>query len=262
MSTHEFTIPNIDRVQIAQEVRELIATSSYHIPPRDMIPFVDLTSLNVDDNEQQIDSLCHKAQEWGTATVCVYPQFTSYCRKHYPQVPLAVVGQHFPWKNRPISLDETLKALDEGVNEVDMVINLEFIHSQQGQKAYEEIYFLAKQCHQRGAHLKVILESGGIDKMGLIAALAKMSIKAGADFIKTSTGKIATGATLEAGLLMLKSIKQSGKPIGLKPSGGIRTYEDALPYFQLAHAILGEEAITPRRFRLGASSLVKTLLEK
>ena len=247
--------------QVTQEVQQLLAASSYRLSPQDMLPFVDLTSLGPDDDEQTVDSLCQQAQQSGVAGVCVYPQFAPYCKQHYPQISLAVVGQNFPGPSAPISLDETLQALEAGACEVDMVVNLELVRAGQTRQAQDEIGHLAGQCHGRGAHLKVILESGEIEDMGLISTLSQLSIEAGADFIKTSTGKTALGATLEACLLMLQSIQQSGRPVGLKPSGGIRTYEDALPYFQLAHALLGDQAICPQRFRLGASGLVRALLE-
>lgn len=258
----ELAIPVVNKTEITQEVQKILAQSHYLPTPRKMLEFIDLTSLNQDDCPSKIKSLCLQAKQAQTAAVCVHPQFAHYCKQTYPEIQLAVVGLNFPWEGHPISLEETLAALQVPVDEVDMAINLSLVHSQQMQAVYHEIHHLAEACHQRNITLKVILESGTLENMGLIPALSKLSIAAGADFIKTSTGKTAVGATLEAAYLILKSIAESSRRVGLKPSGGIKTYQDALSYFQLTYELLGVKAIHPQRLRIGASSLVNELLSK
>ena len=226
-----------------------------------MLPFIDLTSLNVKDDKQTIASLCEQAQKAKTASVCIHPKFASFCKQKYPSLSLAVIGQNFPWEEEAISLEQTLEAIQIPVNEIDMVANLFLAHKGDFDKLQKEIFFLAKKCHNRGILLKVILESGDPQHKHLVGKLSEISIDAGADFIKTSTGKSGTGATLDAAELILQKIAQSKKPVGFKPSGGLKTYDDALPYFKLTEKILGKKALTPKRFRLGASSLVSSLLE-
>ena len=255
-------VPTVNKKEITQKVQKILATNHYQIPPKKILEFIDLTSLRGDEDEAQIHSLCLQAKKAKSAAICVYPQFARYCKKAHPEIQVAVVGPHFPRDNQRLSLEETQKALQVPVDEVDMVINPGLAHSLKFQGIYDEINHLAQECHKRNILLKVILETGSFEEMGLIPALSQLSIAAGADFIKTSTGKTPVGATLEAAYLMLGSIRKSGRPVGLKPSGGIGTYEDALPYFQLAHELLGEKAIHPNRLRIGASGLVKRLLDK
>ena len=255
-------VPTVNKKEITQKVQKILSTNHYQISSEKMLEFIDLTSLRGYEDEGQIHSLCLLAKEAKTAAICVYPQFAQYCKKTHPEIQVAVVGLHFPRDNQNLSLQETQKALQVPVDEVDMVINLSLVHSRKFQDIYDEINSLAQECHGRDILLKVILETGTFEEMGLISVLSQLSIAAGADFIKTSTGKTPIGATLEAAYLMLRSILESGRPVGLKPSGGIGSYEEALPYFQLAHELLGEKAIHPRRFRIGASGLVNRLLDK
>lgn len=228
--------------------------------PSEIIPFIDLTSLNEKDDQKTIASLCEQAQKTGTASVCVHPKFASFCKKSYPSVPLAVVGQNFPWGEGVVSLSETLEAIEVPVDEVDMVANLDFAHKGEFDKIHNEIAFLAQKCQHRNILLKVILESGDPKNKHLIGKLSEISILSGADFIKTSTGKRGSGATLEAAEIILQKIAESKKPIGFKPSGGLKTYKDSLVYFELVEKKLGKKALTPQRFRLGASSLLRSLL--
>ena len=239
-------------------MQEILAYSCYRMAPRDMLPLIDLTSLSGDEEEREITSLCAKAVANRAAAVCVYPEWAGHCREYHPALKIVAVGQHFPRRKGAVSLEETLEAFP--VDEVDMVVNLPLLRAGKMREIHGEIDYLARHCHERGGLLKVILESGELDGESL-AAISRLSIDAGADFIKTSTGKTGLGATVEAAYIMLESIRQSGRPVGFKPSGGIRRHGDALPYLQLAYEILGEEAIHPRRFRLGASSLLERLLQ-
>ncbi|MCY4644998.1 MAG: deoxyribose-phosphate aldolase [Bacteriovoracales bacterium] len=248
--------------EVRERVQEILNSSSYRPTPQKMLSFIDLTSLGPDDDEDRIEALCQKALDVKAQAVCVYPKWASFCKSRYSEIKLAVVGQHFPTGDGRISLEETLSALEVPVDEVDMLIGPHLVWPRlEEEKIEREIEFLALRCHERGIVLKVILESGGLEGTGLIPVLSKISLRAGADFIKTSTGKTLKRASLEAAYLMLKSIEESDLPAGFKPSGGLRSYEQVLPYFQLAHAILGEKAIRPNRFRLGASSLADALLE-
>ena len=230
---------------------------------REMISLVDWTSLNVDDDGEKIQRLCSKAEKIGPAAVCFDPQFLPPHFKQNHKTRVAVVGQNFPREqNATISKQETLSALETGVDEVDMVVNLPLIARDEKEKAQDEIRSLAQECHRRGAVLKVIIESGLFEKTNkeMISTLSSLSIEAGADFIKTSTGKVPQGASIEAVELILKTIQQSKRPVGLKVSGGIKTYQQAMSYAVLTQQILGPDALTPDRFRIGASGLMDDLL--
>ena len=249
----------VDPEDVALRVQTILSQSRLELSPREMLKFIDLTLLDPMGDEAAIGALCQRAQQVGVAAVCVHPQFAPMCREGYPDLPLAVVGSHFPWGEGTVSELQTREAMELGVDEVDMVLNWPWVHQGKLSQVFNEIHRLARACEQGQVVLKVILESGEVADWTLLRTLSRLSIEAGAGFLKTSTGKTAVGATLPGAYVMLASIRESGRPVGFKPSGGLRSYQDVLPYFQLTAAILGEQAITPQRFRIGASSLVDEL---
>ena len=229
---------------------------------------LDLTSLNDDDTTGAIDALCDRALAPAPgvavrpAAVCVYPRFVAQCaaRVQGSGVRVAAVA-NFPTGDGSVDvvLDEAEASLRHGANEIDVVIPfrayLAGTHDNGVVRAVSEL------CHERGALLKVILETGALGDSELIKDAALDAVAAGADFLKTSTGKLEPGATPEAVRAMLEVIVESraagGRSVGLKVSGGVRTVADAAVYFALADEHLGEAV--PANFRIGASGLLNDI---
>jgi deoxyribose-phosphate aldolase len=231
------------------------------------LSLMDLTSLNENDTDEVIHALCQQAKtpEGHPAAVCVYPQFIKVARKTLdelglPQVKIATVT-NFPDGSSDIerAVRETTAAANDGADEVDVVFPYEALKAGNTECGKNLVSQCKAACGEN-TKLKVIIESGELKDPALIKQASEISIDAGADFIKTSTGKVAVNATLEAADIMLNVIKDSGKNVGFKPAGGVRTAEDAAQYLQLAASILGEHWITPDTFRFGASSLLGNLL--
>lgn len=230
----------------------------------DLISCLDLTSLNDTDTEERINILCDKAVTpfGNVAAVCIYPQFVPFAVKKLKNTGVKVATVvNFPEGNRPIEvvISEIKEALTAGADEIDAVIpyvNL-IMH---GAKKTVADFVVA--CHKASgtAALKIILETGALSS-SLITDATRIAIDNGADFVKTSTGKIKVGATPEAARLILKAIKNSNKKVGFKVSGGVRTVEDAMVYAELAMAILQKETLTPDIFRIGASQLLDAIME-
>ena len=229
---------------------------------------IDLTSLNDNDTEATITTLCHKATaKWGhVAAVCLYPQLVRHARKHLQDshVKIATVA-NFP--SGIVPADEILKSIhqsiENGADEIDIVFPLhDFLNG--NRESPKKLIQACKKIVGGKILLKVILETGAIKDTRLIAVASQDALQAGADFIKTSTGKIAIGATLDAAAAMLQVIRQLTavlkRPLGLKISGGIRTLPQAAEYIALAETIMGKEWITPNTFRIGASQLVDVIL--
>lgn len=222
-----------------------------------LLSLIDLTSLEGKDNEKTISDLCKKAIFYKTAAVCIYPDMVSIARKYLKgsNIKVASVAGAFPSGHLPLSLrlEEASYAIREGADEIDMVISrgkfLEGDHA----AVKDEISVFRKVC--KGITLKVILETGELLSDENIRKASAIAIDAGADFIKTSTGKIPVGASPEAVTVMLKAIKDSGKKIGIKASGRISDAAAALNYLRLTEKILGKEWLRPELFRFGASRL-------
>lgn len=236
-----------------------------------LISCIDLTSLESTDNEQSILQLVQKANEGfdGTypAAVCVYPNFGSLVSKNLNKlIQTAVVGGSFPsgqtFTATKISELELIE--NSTVQEVDVVINRGAFIA--GDHAFVSNELNAMRRALPSKKLKVILETGELKSAENIEKAAELAIEAGADFIKTSTGKSTTGATPEAVEIMCLVIqnhfKKTGKKIGIKPSGGIRQIEDAHRYAKIVRNHLGEAWIHPSLFRIGASSLYDAILTK
>lgn len=228
----------------------------------EMVSLIDLTSLNKLDTQESIDQLLQKsANHLGTvAAVCVYPEFISYIKsKVHPDIAIATVV-NFPEGKASIDavVTEVKNAINLGANEIDLVIPyIEYLENGTSPHAINMVKAAKELCHDRA--LKVIIESGELPSE-LIQTISSDMINAKADFIKTSTGKTAVGATLEAAKIILQEIALSGRSVGFKASGGIRDYVEALKYIQLARSICGDYYIDKQHFRLGVSGLLDNLL--
>jgi deoxyribose-phosphate aldolase len=225
---------------------------------------LDLTDLTETCTDQAIDALCKKALDprGPVAAVCVWPQFVKRAHDNLKgsSVRIATVV-NFPAGGEDVSrvADDTQEALSDGANEIDLVIPYDAVR--RGDRAVAtEMVEAVRDLVDGDRLLKVILETGELKDAKLIETASRIAIDASADFIKTSTGKTPVSATPEAAEIMLNAIKASGKPVGLKPSGGIRTVDDAKIYLDLAERILGSGWATPRSFRIGASSVYDALI--
>lgn len=233
-----------------------------------LISLIDLTTLgNTDDNETVLNLIKTANKGIDTvfpAAVCTFANFGDFVFEHLnPQIKVAVVGGCFP-TGQTLSdskIDEVKLIAQCNVHEIDVVLNRGNLIANQHQDVLAEIIGMKKAAGNK--HLKVILETGDLTP-NQIKEAAEISIKGGADFIKTSTGKTTQGATPQAVLIMCQVIKthfeKTGIKVGIKPSGGIRTLEDALTYYKIVNTILGKEWLTPSLFRIGASSLYTNLI--
>jgi deoxyribose-phosphate aldolase len=231
------------------------------------LSLMDLTSLSDSETEQDIIALCQQAKSAGgqTAAICIFPRFVPMAKKilkaqQTPQIKIATVT-NFPHGNHDldIALAETQAAVAYGADEIDLVFPYRAL-----MQGNEDIGFdMVKVCKQacgEFAKLKVIIESGELKSAELIQKASEIAINAGADFIKTSTGKVPVNATPEAAKIMLEVIKNKNVDVGFKPAGGVKNAEDAAIYLGLADSILGSEWADNNHFRFGASSLLNSLL--
>lgn len=232
------------------------------------LKLMDLTTLNDDDTDAKVIELCKNAKTpvGNTAAVCIYPRFIPAAKKQLreqgtPEVRIATVT-NFPHGNDDIEIAvaETKAAVAYGADEVDVVFPYRALMAGNEEVGFE----LVKQCKEAcgDVMLKVIIETGELKTEELIKKASEISIKAGADFIKTSTGKVPVNATPEYAEIMLNVIKDMGveKTVGFKPAGGVRTAEDAQQYLAMADRILGAEWADNMHYRFGASSLLANLL--
>ncbi|MFT3751466.1 MAG: deoxyribose-phosphate aldolase [Paludibacter sp.] len=234
---------------------------------------IDLTSLNGTDTQAEIISMVEKVNDFKTAfptlpnvaAICVYPSLVSVVRDHLTEnVGIASVAAGFPASQTfiEVKVAEAAMAVMEGATEIDVVISIGKFLEGNYQEVYEELSELKATC--RDAHLKVILETGALQSASNIKKAAILAMAAGADFIKTSTGKIPVAATLEATYVMCKAIKEwnekNGTKVSYKPAGGIVTTEDAVKHYTLVKEILGNDWLNNTMFRFGASRLANNLL--
>lgn len=247
----------------------------------------DLTTLEGSDTPSRVQQMCHKAKYPippemiapflerknlrpipSVAAICVYPSMVATAVKALKgtAIKVASVATAFPSGQSPLSvkIDDTRYAVEQGASEIDMVINRGAFLSGRYQEVFDEICEVKRACGN--AHLKVILETGELGTLDHVRLASDMAILAGADFIKTSTGKVTPAATLPVTLVMLQAIKdhylKTGIKIGMKPAGGIRTSKQALQYLCMVKEILGQDWLTPELFRFGASALVNDLLKQ
>ncbi len=233
---------------------------------RQAISLMDLTSLNDNDTEQDIVTLCNNAHTVAvdTAAVCIYPRFIPIARKtlrsqNTPNIKIATVT-NFPHGNDDlaIALAETRAAIAYGADEVDVVFPYRALMAGNDNIGMDIISACRDICVDKT--LKVIIESGELNEVQLIKQASQISIDAGADFIKTSTGKVAVNATLDAAKIMLSVIRDSQANVGFKAAGGVQDAVTARQYIELAQTIMGSNWISAEHFRFGASSLLSSLL--
>lgn len=229
----------------------------------DLLACVDLTNLNEDCTKADIDALCAKAttDHGKVAAICIWPQFIAHAK---PQlvgtgVKIATVV-NFPdgGEDTLAAEDLTAKAVADGTDEIDMV--MAYRAFAEGRPGFAETQMVRIKRVCGDALLKVILETGELQHANLITGASELALEAGADFIKTSTGKVPVNATEEAAELMLSVLAKSDQPKGFKAAGGIRTADEAVAYFQIAQRIRADERPDPATFRIGASSLLDALV--
>jgi len=238
------------------------------------IRMVDLTTLEGADTPGKVRALCAKAQRPDpsdpkcppVAAVCVYPSMVATAVRELrgSGVHVASVATAFPSGQAPmaVKLDDTRAAVAAGADEIDMVINRGAFLSGRYLEVFDEI--VAVKEASGDAHLKVILETGELATYDNVRRASWLAMLAGGDFIKTSTGKVAPAATLPVTLIMLEAVRDfravTGRQIGVKPAGGIRTSKDAIKYLVLVNETAGEDWLDPNWFRFGASTLLNDLL--
>lgn len=232
---------------------------------RRILPLLDLTSLNDADDAAVTAALCAKAvtPAGHVAAVCLWPTFITQAKQALSGsgVKVATVV-NFPGGSLPAEkvVDQIGRALADGADEIDVVMPYGAIMAGMGgdQRAADHLQACRQACGS--TTMKVILESGALAKPALIERAAQVAVAAGADFLKTSTGKIPAGATPGAARIMLAACRDAGRPVGFKASGGIRDVETAAQYLALADAICGPGWASPATFRFGASGLLDALL--
>lgn len=233
------------------------------------LQLMDLTSLNDNDTAETISTLCQQAKTpyGNTAAVCVYPRFIPLARRILAdeQIRLATVS-NFPHGSQDIhiALAETRAAIACGADEVDVVFPWRALQAGNQQVGFELVQRCKNACAASGILLKVILETGELKQPGLIQQASEIAIRAGADFLKTSSGKVPVNATTQSARIMLQVIHDMGvsQQVGFKASGGVRSAQEAADYLAIARDIFGADWITPRHFRFGASALLTNLLSE
>src|SRR3954471_12410575 len=270
--------PVVDQVMIEERAgafaKRSIKTSAKVAGLRLAVSMMDLTTLEGKDTAGKIAFLCRKAMQPldpryevpSCAAVCVYPNFVRFAKKFLGNsgVKVASVATAFPTGLMPVrlKLQEVRSAAQDGADEIDMVINRGSFLAGEHNHVFDEIAATKEACG--GAHLKVILETGELQTYDNIRVASEIAMRAGADFIKTSTGKISPAATMPVTLVMLEAIRDyfydTGIRIGMKPAGGIRNAKEALAYLVMVKETLGDDWLTPDLFRFGASTLVNDVL--
>jgi len=231
---------------------------------RRLIGLLDLTNLELSCGPADIKALCARAvgPHGAVAAVCVWPQHVGEVDRSLADTPVRIATvMNFPSGTGDLEavLDDMEEALDDGADEIDLVFPYrDFLGGDE--EAAVEMVREARGVLQGNQRLKVILETGALPDIAAVSRASRLAIAAGADFLKTSTGKIAVSATPEASRAMLEAIRDSGRPVGFKAAGGIRTLADATLYLALAETVMGPGWATPDTFRIGASSLHAALV--
>jgi deoxyribose-phosphate aldolase len=230
---------------------------------RRVLPLLDLTDLGDSCSDQAIATLCGKARASGVAAVCVWPQHIGRCVALLAGTPVRIATViNFPAGGTDIerAAEDTAEALHDGAHEIDLVLPYRAFLAGDARTPTDMIAAVREVSGR--AILKVILESGAMPDVMQITEASRLAIAAGADFLKTSTGKSAVSATPQAAEAMLAAIRDSGRPVGFKVSGGLRTVADAALYLAIADRIMGPDWVEPKTFRIGASSLHDTLTQR
>ena len=266
-----------DDAIVKSEVEKLLAEHVDENRNQEVFKFllncIDLTTLSSTDSEKSVAAFTQKVNEFensypqykNVAAICVYSNFAGIVSSNLEvsDVNLAVCSANFPSSQARLEVKcaETALAVADGANEVDIVFNLGYFMDEDYEEIADEISEIKEAAGD--ALLKVILETGALKTAENIKKASILSMYSGADFIKTSTGKIYDGATPEAAFVMCQCIKEyyekHGVMIGFKASGGVRTSADALVYYTIVKEVLGEEWLNNRYFRIGASSLANNL---
>ncbi|PXV62222.1 deoxyribose-phosphate aldolase [Dysgonomonas alginatilytica] len=264
---------------IAAKVKEIIAgkfAENNNVEVyKTLYSCIDLTTLNTTDTKEEVWKFTEKVNDFeGTypdvnnvAAICVFPNFAEVVKEALTAqgVKIACVSGGFPSSQTftEVKIAETALAVANGADEIDIVLNLGFFLDENYEELCEEIDEIKHAC--RDAHLKVILETGALKTASNIMKASIFSLYSGADFLKTSTGKVYEGASLEAAYVMCTAIKEyakkTGRKVGFKASGGIVTTEDAVKYYTVVKEVLGDEWCNNEYFRVGASRLANNLLD-
>lgn len=278
MQTILHNSPPIDQTGVEERISRLtkrsIKKESKAFALRLALSMVDLTTLEARDTAGKVRQLCNKAIHPHdaiagipkVAAVCVYPNMVRIAKAAVKDsgVQVAAVATAFPsgMSNKKFKLEETRWAVNEGADEIDMVISRGHFLKREYNYVFDEISAVKEACGS--AHLKVILETGELSTLDNVRIASDIAMHAGADFIKTSTGKIQPAATLPVTIVMLEAIRDfyydTGKMIGMKPAGGIATAKLALQYLVVLRETLGQQWMNPQMFRFGASALANDLL--
>jgi len=271
-------VPTYDTVGVNERVERFckrsIKKSSKVEGLKLVLSMIDLTTLEGKDTQGKVQQLCYKAMHPhdrldnipNVAAICVYPSYVAVAKKALEgsDIQVASVATAFPsgQSNLKVKIDDTKFAVDQGADEIDMVISRGKFLAGEYQYVFDEIATVKEACGK--AHLKVILETGELDTLDNVRKASELAMYAGADFIKTSTGKIQPAATMQVTYVMLNAIKEfylkTGKMIGMKPAGGISTAKKSLQYLVMLNEILGEKWMNKDYFRFGASSLANDVL--
>lgn len=278
MTRSEWRVPTIDQVMVEERAgafaKRSIKTSAKLAGLKLAISMMDLTTLEGKDTPGKVAFLCRKAMQPldpryhvpSCAAVCVYPNLVRAAKKFLGDsgVKVASVATAFPTGLMPLKLklEEVRIASRDGADEIDMVIDRGVFLTGDHGRIFDEIAATKEACG--AAHLKVILETGELQTYDNVRIASEIAMRAGADFIKTSTGKVSPAATMPVTLVMLEAIRdyfyETGMRIGMKPAGGIRTAKQALAYLVMVKETLGDDWLTNKLFRFGASTLVNDVL--
>ncbi|MEC7863723.1 MAG: deoxyribose-phosphate aldolase [Bacteroidota bacterium] len=271
-------ISKIDKLGVEERVNRFCKRSIKNTAKKHglhlVLSMIDLTTLEGKDTPEKVKRLCYKARHLhdslpglpSVAAVCVYPTFVGVAKKELEGsgINIASVSTAFPsgQSTLEVKLSDTKFAVNQGADEVDMVISRGQFLAGEYNFVYDEIAAVKEACGK--AHLKVILETGELDTLDNVRKASDIAIYAGADFIKTSTGKISPASTMPVTFVMLNAIKDYYKKtkikIGMKPAGGISTAKIALQYLVMLKETLGDDWMNKDLFRFGASSLANDVL--
>ena len=276
LKKHLYTLSD---AQITENVNQIIADkfneNNTQTVYRKIYSCIDLTTLNTTDSREEVWKFTEKVNAFednhpelqNVASICIYPNFARTVREALTvDVKIACVSGGFPSSQTftEVKIAETALAVADGADEIDIVINLGLFLDKEYEEMCEEITEIKHTCHE--ATLKVILETGALKSAENIHKASILSLYSGADFLKTSTGKVYPGASPEAACVMCSAIKsyyeKTGIKAGFKVSGGVSSVEDAVKYYTLVKEILGEEWCSPTLFRIGASRLTDNLLNE
>jgi deoxyribose-phosphate aldolase len=277
--------PTVDKIMLearaASFTKRSIKTTSKLSGLLLAMSMLDLTTLEGKDSPEKVRSICRKAvrpcdndeealgfRVPSVAAVCVYPALVPIAKEELAGsgVKVASVATGFPSGQYPLEvrIQDTRDAVAAGADEIDMVINRGAFLAGRYSEVFKEIEAIKAACGP--AHLKVILETGELETYDLVRRASDLAIAAGADFIKTSTGKVQPAATLPVTLIMFEAVRdhflRTGKVVGIKPAGGIRTSKQSLHYLVAVKETLGDAWLNPDRFRIGASTLANDILRQ